>query len=96
MQQSVCREAVAERENVDVAELEGRLDRKLDRAERSRVGVTQLRRWLEKLLQRRHGALREDLRTQGRHALRRLFETAYISQALAGGFSHAGMKQSRA
>ena len=47
------REAVAERENVDVAELEGRLDRKLDRAERSRVGVTQLRRFLEQLLQRR-------------------------------------------
>ena len=47
------REAVAERENVDVAELEARLDRKLDRAERSRVGVTQLRRFLEQLLQRR-------------------------------------------
>ena len=52
----MSREAVAERENVDVAELESRLDRKLDRAERSRVGVTQLRRWLEKLLQRRHAS----------------------------------------
>lgn len=48
------REAVTERENVDVSELEKRLDRKLERAERSRIGVTSLRRFLEQLLQRRH------------------------------------------
>ena len=47
------REAVTERENQDVIELEHRLDRKLEKAERSRIGVTQLRRFLEQLLQRR-------------------------------------------
>ena len=36
-------------------ELEHRLDRRLEAAERSRVGVTQLRRFLEQLLQRRWG-----------------------------------------
>eukprot|EP00884_Botryococcus_braunii_P010410 jgi/Botrbrau1/19370/Bobra.0338s0005.2 len=48
------REAVSEREAMDVAELEHRLDRKLEKAERSRIGVTQLRRFLEQLLQRRY------------------------------------------
>ena len=47
------REAVTEREAQDVTELEHRLDRKLEKAERSRIGVTQLRRFLEQLLQRR-------------------------------------------
>ena len=47
------REAVTERENQDVIELEHRLDRKLEKVERSRIGVTQLRRFLEQLLQRR-------------------------------------------
>ena len=47
------REAVTERESQDVTELEQRLDRKLEKAERSRIGVTQLRRFLEQLLQRR-------------------------------------------
>jgi len=37
-----------------VAELERRLDRRLDRGERARTGVTQLRRFLEQLLQRRY------------------------------------------
>ena len=46
------REAVTERESNDVTELEQRLDRKLEKAERSRIGVTQLRRFLEQLLQR--------------------------------------------
>ena len=48
------RGAVAERESADVAELERRLDRRLDRGERARIGVTQLRRFLEQLLQRRY------------------------------------------
>ena len=47
------REAVADREAMDVAELESRLGRKLERAERARIGVGQLRRFLEHLLQRR-------------------------------------------
>ena len=49
------REAVAEREAMDVAELEARLQRRLDKAERARIGVGQLRRFLEQLLQRRYG-----------------------------------------
>lgn len=48
------REAVAEREALDVAELEARLGRRLERAERARIGVGQLRRFLEHLLQRRY------------------------------------------
>jgi len=48
------RAAVAEREAADVDELERRLDRRLDRGERARIGVTQLRRFLEQLLQRRY------------------------------------------
>ena len=50
------RGAVGEREAADVAELEHRLDRRLEPAERARIGVTQLRRFLEQLLQRRCGA----------------------------------------
>lgn len=45
---------MAEREDSDVAELEHRLDRKLEKAERARIGVGQLRRFLEQLLQRRY------------------------------------------
>lgn len=37
----------------DMQELEHRLDRRLEAAERNRIGVTQLRRFLEQLLQRR-------------------------------------------
>lgn len=48
------REAIAEREALDVAELEARLGRRLERAERARIGVGQLRRFLEHLLQRRY------------------------------------------
>ena len=48
------REAVAERESLDVAELEARLGRRLEKAERARIGVGQLRRFLEHLLQRRY------------------------------------------
>lgn len=47
------RGAVADREALDVAELEARLGRKLEKAERARIGVGQLRRFLEHLLQRR-------------------------------------------
>ena len=47
------RNAVAERESLDVAELEARLGRRLERGERARIGVGQLRRFLEHLLQRR-------------------------------------------
>ena len=48
------RVAVADREGADVRELERRLDRRLERGERARVGVTRLRRFLEALLQRRY------------------------------------------
>lgn len=37
-------------------ELEHRLDRRLEAAERNRIGVTQLRRFLEQLLQRRYAS----------------------------------------
>lgn len=50
------RQAVAEREDCDVAELQHRLDRSLEKAERARIGVGQLRRFLEQLLQRRSTA----------------------------------------
>eukprot|EP00793_Prasinoderma_coloniale_P002129 PRCOL_00002637-RA len=48
------REAVAQRELADVALLEKRMSRPLDREERSRVGISQLRHFLEHLLQRRY------------------------------------------
>ncbi|RMZ55499.1 hypothetical protein APUTEX25_000082 [Auxenochlorella protothecoides] len=48
------RQAVAEREALDVAELESRLGRRLGPGERSRIGVGQLRRFAEHLLQRRY------------------------------------------
>ena len=48
------RVAVAEREALDVAELEARMGRRLERAERARIGIGQLRRFLEHLLQRRY------------------------------------------
>ena len=48
------REAVAQRELTDVAMLEKRMGRKLDLEERSRLGVSQLRHFLEHLLQRRY------------------------------------------
>ncbi|KAK3268569.1 hypothetical protein CYMTET_22934 [Cymbomonas tetramitiformis] len=48
------RSAVWEREDNDVAELEKILNRSLDNVERQRVGVSQLRRFLEKLLRRRY------------------------------------------
>ena len=51
------RQAVAEREECDVAELQHRLDRSLEKAERARIGVGQLRRFLEQLLQRRSAIL---------------------------------------
>ncbi|KAK9850978.1 hypothetical protein WJX84_009933 [Apatococcus fuscideae] len=48
------REALRDREDRDVTELEHRLDRRLEKAERARIGVGQLRRFLEQLLQRRY------------------------------------------
>jgi hypothetical protein len=48
------REAVALREKLDVASLEEKLDRALSNEERSRVGVSQLRWFLEQLLRRRY------------------------------------------
>ena len=48
------REAVLEREQKDIAELERRLDRHLTVQERGRVGVSQLRFFLERLLQQRY------------------------------------------
>jgi hypothetical protein len=46
-------QAVALREKLDVASLEEKLDRPLSNEERSRVGVSQLRWFLEQLLRRR-------------------------------------------
>uniref|UniRef100_A0A383VV88 Dynamin-type G domain-containing protein n=1 Tax=Tetradesmus obliquus TaxID=3088 RepID=A0A383VV88_TETOB len=48
------REAVAQREMQDITELEGKLQRKLDSHELSRLGVHQLRRFLEALLQQKY------------------------------------------
>lgn len=47
------REAVHRQESSDVEVLEHRLDRRMEGGERARVGVSQLRRFLEQLLQRR-------------------------------------------
>ncbi|GAB4820130.1 hypothetical protein N2152v2_007176 [Parachlorella kessleri] len=73
------REAVAEREAMDVAELEARLQRRLDKAERARIGVGQLRRFLEQLLQRRYlenvPTIVPVLEKEYRNASRRLEET---------------------
>lgn len=51
------REALRDREDRDVTELEHRLDRRLEKAERARIGVGQLRRFLEQLLQRRQAQI---------------------------------------
>jgi hypothetical protein len=48
------REAVAQQEKKDTGELERRCDRRLAPNERSRVGVSQLRHFLERLLQQRY------------------------------------------
>ncbi|KAI3430573.1 hypothetical protein D9Q98_005166 [Chlorella vulgaris] len=73
------REAVADREALDVAELESRLGRKLERAERARIGVGQLRRFAEHLLQRRYlenvPTIVPVLEKEYRNASRRLEET---------------------
>ena len=73
------REAVAEREALDVAELEARLGRRLERAERARIGVGQLRRFLEHLLQRRYlenvPTIVPVLEREYRNASRRLEDT---------------------
>jgi len=47
------REAVRRQEEADVSVLETRLSHVLDKGERARIGVSQLRRFLEQLLQRR-------------------------------------------
>lgn len=49
----------------DVGELESRLGRKLEKAERARIGVGQLRRFLEHLLQRRYLEVRQLGRLSG-------------------------------
>ncbi|KAL4448820.1 hypothetical protein ABPG77_007537 [Micractinium sp. CCAP 211/92] len=73
------REAVADREAQDVAELEARLGRKLEKAERARIGVGQLRRFLEHLLQRRYlenvPTIVPVLEKEYRNASKRLEET---------------------
>lgn len=73
------RVAVAEREALDVAELEARLGRRLERAERARIGVGQLRRFLEHLLQRRYlenvPTIVPVLEREYRNAARRLEDT---------------------
>eukprot|EP00240_Pyramimonas_obovata_P003576 CAMPEP_0118946316 /NCGR_PEP_ID=MMETSP1169-20130426/44011_1 /TAXON_ID=36882 /ORGANISM="Pyramimonas obovata, Strain CCMP722" /LENGTH=824 /DNA_ID=CAMNT_0006892251 /DNA_START=57 /DNA_END=2531 /DNA_ORIENTATION=- len=48
------RAAVWEQEESDIKDMERKLDRQLDAMERQRVGVSQLRRFLEKLLRRRY------------------------------------------
>ena len=48
------REAVVGQEQRDTADLERRCDRRLQANERSRVGVSQLRHFLERLLQQRY------------------------------------------
>jgi hypothetical protein len=48
------REAVAGQEAADLAAVEARLDRRLDGNDRARLGVSQLRGFLERLLQRRY------------------------------------------
>lgn len=48
------RDAVVEREVKDVTEIETKLQRRLDKFERSRIGVAALRQFLEQLLQRRY------------------------------------------
>ena len=48
------REAVVQQEQRDTKELERRMDRRLQSNERSRVGVSQLRHFLERLLQQRY------------------------------------------
>lgn len=48
------REAVLGREQKDIVDLERRMDRQLGSQERSRVGVSQLRFFLERLLQQRY------------------------------------------
>jgi len=48
------RNSVLEQEEKDVAEVERRMSRKLEPTERRRLGVSQLRRFLEHLLQRRY------------------------------------------
>ena len=48
-----CTQAVAAREAQDVALLEEKLNRKLSKDERSQIGVSRLRWFLEQLLQRR-------------------------------------------
>lgn len=48
------RDALAQQEHHDVSELERRLDRRLEPSEASHVGVSQLRRYLEKLLRKRY------------------------------------------
>jgi len=48
------RDAVARQEGADLGSIEQRLGRPLDSAERARVGVSQLRSFLERLLQRRY------------------------------------------
>lgn len=73
------RQAVAEREALDVAELEARLGRRLLSGERSRIGVGQLRRFLEHLLQRCYlenvPAIVPVLEREYRGAARKLEET---------------------
>ena len=48
------REAVLQQEKRDASELERRCDRRMAPSERSRVGVSQLRHFLERLLQQRY------------------------------------------
>lgn len=73
------REAVVQREQMDIVELERRLDRRLDPQERTRTGLSQLRHFLERLLQQRYldnvPTIVPVLEREHRHASNKLEET---------------------
>ena len=73
------REAVVQREQADIVELERRLDRRLEPSERARSGLSQLRHFLERLLQQRYldnvPTIVPVLEREHRHASNKLEET---------------------
>ena len=82
------RDAVLQQEASDIAALEARLDRRLDGAERARIGVSQLRQFLERLLQRRYlenvPTIVPVLEKEHRNASNKLAETLAELEGLDG------------
>lgn len=82
------RDAVLTQEASDVISLEDRLDRRLEPGERSRLGVSQLRMFLERLLQRRYlenvPTIVPVLEREHRSATSKLAETNAELQGLDG------------